>query len=134
MKKIFVIVLSIILYIVPAHAQLGTMLGSQLMKAVTNGAGTAVVNSVTTRVEAKAENMVTKAIDKVFGKVERDTLSTEAVTGMSVLKGMVGDVTEQVAGIQERQRTAGLVPLRDFSEQNAIRKEHNLTLTYDDWD
>lgn len=134
MKKIFVIVLSVILYIVPAHAQVASMLGSQLMKAVSNGAGAAVVNSVTNRVEAKAENLVTKAIDKVFGKVERDTLSTEAVTGMSVLKGMVGDVTEQVAGIQERQRTAGLVPLRDFSEQNAIRKEHNLTLTYDDWD
>lgn len=134
MKKIFVIVLSVILYIVPAHAQVASMLGSQLMKAVSNGAGAAVVNSVTNRVEAKAENLVTKAIDKVFGKVERDTLSTEAVTGMSVFKGMVGDVTEQVAGIQERQRTAGLVPLRDFSEQNAIRKEHNLTLTYDDWD
>lgn len=134
MKKILIIFFSLVLYIVPAHAQLGAMLGAELLNSVKSGAGAAVIGSVTTRVEAKTENLVTKAIDKVFGTVERDTLSSSAMTGIGAVMGMFNDASSTVADIAEKKRTAGLVPLRDFSEQNALRKEHNLTLTYDDWD
>lgn len=130
MKKTLSILILFTLFMVPAQGQILKTIGSTLLQ----GAGNAVVGSMTERLEKKAENTVTKVINKTFGEVPTDTLNTSAVTGMDALGKMIGDVSSKVASATEQAGTAGMAPLRDFSQQNAARKEHNLTLAYDDWD
>lgn len=54
--------------------------------------------------------------------------------GSSAVGGGIGRVLSGFNALIENSKTAGMAPLRDFSEQNAARKERNLTLEYDDWD
>lgn len=130
MKKFISILFLFTLFMFPAQGQILKTIGSTLLQ----GAGNAVVGSMTERLEKNAENTVTKVINKTFGEVPTDTLNSTAVTGMDALGKVLGDVSSKMSEVSERAESAGTTPLRDFSVQNAARKEHNLSLAYDDWD
>lgn len=130
MKKILIFIFFLTLFMTPAQGQILGLLGANALKSLGNGALNAVTGAITQRLEAKAENAVTKGINNIFGEVKRDTLSSSAITGMEGLSMIFGNMADRFNAESEK----GTAPLRDFSEQNAIRREHNLTLEYDDWD
>ena len=55
---------------------------------------------------------------------------------MSALGKALGDATAAYSNAVAGAMSAGAanVTLRDFSEQNAARREHNKTLKFDNWD
>lgn len=130
MKKILTFIFFLPLFMAPAQGQILGLLGANALKSLGNGALNAVTGAITQRLETKAENAVTKGINNIFGEVKRDTLSSSAITGMEGLSMIFGNMADRFNAESEK----GTAPLRDFSEQNAIRREHNLTLEYDDWD
>ena len=67
--------------------------------------------------------------------MKEDTLEAAAAQNMSALGKALGDATAAYSNAVAGAMTgAANVTLRDFSEQNAARKEHNKTLKFDNWD
>lgn len=126
MKKIITILFAIVLFSAPVHAQ---ALG-ELGKALGTLVGKKVINSITNKVEQKSAEIGDNAIVKAL-QAQAD--STEMAPGTEELGGL-GKALSGFNTLIENSKTAGMAPLRDFREQNAARKEHNLTLEYDDWD
>lgn len=135
MKKILAIFFMLSLCMAPAEAQVLKNLGEKALKSAAQGAKNAVGKQVTKRAEAKAESAVNKAINDAFGEVKKDTLEQDAVDNMTAAAKALGEASSAYAGAVSSMSTgAANVTLRDFSEQNAARAEHNKTLKFDDWD
>lgn len=127
MKRTLAILFSIVIFTVSAQAQVLGELGGAALKAAGALAGKVILNKVTDKIEEKVNNMSENTLVKVLGQ---QVDSTGNVTGMEGLTNAFSGLEALV----EKSKTAGMAPLRDFSEQNAARKERNLTLVYDDWD
>lgn len=139
MKKIFALLFVATLCMAPAQAQslksIGKSLGEKALKAAATGAGAAVTKQVSKRVEKKAEGAVNKALNDAFGEVQADTLEASTLENISGLGQSLGAATAAYGNALSGLNTAANAqPLRDFSEQNAARAEHNKTLKFDDWD
>lgn len=139
MKKIFALIFMATLCMAPAQAQILKSLGEKALNAAVQGAaqgaGNAVKKQVTKRVEKKAEGVVNKALNDAFGEVKADTLEASTLENMSGLGQSLGAATAAYGNaISSINTAANAQPLRDFSEQNAARAEHNKTLKFDDWD
>lgn len=127
MKRTLAILFSTVIFTVSAQAQVLGELGGAALKAAGALAGKVILNKVTDKIEEKVNNMSENSLVKVLGQ---QVDSTGNVTGMEGLTNAFSGLEALV----EKSKTAGMAPLRDFSEQNAARKERNLTLVYDDWD
>ncbi|MCQ2180373.1 MAG: hypothetical protein MJY91_09790 [Bacteroidales bacterium] len=127
MKRTLAILFSTVIFTVSAQAQVLGELGGAALKAAGALAGKVILNKVTDKIEEKVNNMSENTLVKVLGQ---QVDSTGNVTGMEGLTNAFSGLEALV----EKSKTAGMAPLRDFSEQNAARKERNLTLVYDDWD
>ena len=127
MKRTLAILFSSVIFTVSAQAQVLGELGGAALKAAGALAGKVILNKVTDKIEEKVNNMSENTLVKVLGQ---QVDSTGNVTGMEGLTNAFSGLEALV----EKSKTAGMAPLRDFSEQNAARKERNLTLVYDDWD
>lgn len=125
MKKIIAILFAFALFSAPVHAQ---ALG-ELGKALGTMVGKKVINSITNKVEKKSQELDENPIVKALG-AQADSTGTVDAEGL----GGLGKAFSGLNALVENSKTAGMAPLRDFSEQNAARKENNLTLVYDDWD
>lgn len=123
MKKIITILFAVALFAAPAQAQ---VLG-ELGKAAGALVGKLVIDKVTDKIEEKVDGMAESTLSKVLGS---QVDSTGTATGMEGLSNAISGFEALI----EKSKTAGMAPLRDFSDQNAARKEHNLELIYDDWD
>ena len=136
MKKFIALLFMFTLCMAPAEAQILKSLGEKALKSATEGAKNAVGKQITKRAEKKAESAVNDALNKAFGEVKEDTLEAATAQNMSALGKALGDATAAYSNAVTGAMSAGAanVTLRDFSEQNAARKEHNKTLTYDNWD
>lgn len=137
MKKIVTLFFVLTVCTVSAHAQLLGTLGSMLLKQVGEAAVTKVAevatNKLTEKMEKKAESMMSKLLEGPEVAVEgTDSLGnpTKETTRMGGLTQMVS----MLGSLQEQSNAAKTAELRDFSKQNALRKEHNQELTFDDWD
>lgn len=126
MKKIISILFAIVLFSAPVHAQnledLGNALGSLL--------GNMLLNSITNKVEQKASEIGNNTIVQTLAAQADSTGTGLDAEGL----GGLGRAFSGLSALVENSKTAGMAPLRDFREQNAARKEQNLTLVYDDWD
>ena len=126
MKKIISILFAIVLFSAPVHAQnledLGNALGSLL--------GNMLLNSITNKVEQKASEIGNNTIVQTLAAQADSTGTGQDAEGL----GGLGRALSGLSALVENSKTAGMAPLRDFREQNAARKEQNLTLVYDDWD
>lgn len=127
MKRTLAILFLTVIFTVSAQAQVLGELGGAALKAAGALAGKVILNKVTDKIEEKVNNMSENTLVKVLGQ---QVDSTGNVTGMEGLTNAFSGLEALV----EKSKTAGMTPLRDFSEQNAARKERNLTLVYDDWD
>ncbi len=127
MKRTLAILFLTVIFTVSAQAQVLGELGGAALKAAGALAGKVILNKVTDKIEEKVNNMSENTLVKVLGQ---QVDSTGNVTGMEGLTNAFSGLEALV----EKSKTAGMAPLRDFSEQNAARKERNLTLVYDDWD
>lgn len=127
MKKIFTILFAVALLAAPAQAQMLGGLGEAALKAAGALAGKVILNKVADKIEDKVDEMAESPLAKILGE---QVDSTGTATGMEGL----GNAISGFGALIEKSKTAGMAPLRDFSEQNAARKEHNLELIYDDWD
>lgn len=139
---LFVIGFSYIFSPVNANAQIWGKLGAEALKevggAVATGIGRSMIKKSTAKVEQQSEKLMDKAMDKMLGlEAGSDTIDrTEAlVTKASALGSAVNAFSNSVVGDGlPMGGTPKAVTLRDFSAQNAERREFNKTLTYDDWD
>lgn len=127
MKKTLTIIFSLALFAAPARAQLLGELGGAALKAAGALVGKTIVNKVAEKIEDKVDDMAENTITKVLGE---QVDSTGTATGMQGISNAIAGF----GALIEKSQTAGMAPLRDFSSQNAARKEHNMTLAYDDWD
>lgn len=127
MKRTLAILFSIVVYTVSAQAQVLGELGGAALKAAGALAGKVILNKVTDKIEEKVNNMSENTLVKVLGQ---QVDSTGNATGLEGLTNAFSGLEALV----EKSKTAGMAPLRDFSGQNAARRERNLTLVYDDWD
>ena len=126
MKKIITILFAAVLFSAPVHAQ---ALG-ELGKALGTLVGQKVINSITNKVEQKSSEIGNNAIVQALAAQADSTGTAPDLEGL----GGIGKAFSGLNALVENSKTAGMAPLRDFREQNAARKEHNLTLVYDDWD
>ena len=127
MKKILIILFSLTLVAAPARAQLLGELGGAALKAAGTLVGKTILNKVAEKIEDKVDDMAENTITKVLGE---QVDSTGTATGMQGISNAIAGF----GALMEKSQAAGMAPLRDFSAQNAARKEHNLELIYDDWD
>ena len=135
MKKIISLLFVLAICMAPAQAQILKSLGEKAIQVATKGAKDAAGNQVFKRLENKATKAVNDAFDKALGEVKEDTISAAVGENASALGKALGEATAAYAGaISSLATGAQNVTLRDFSEQNAARREHNKTLTYDNWD
>ena len=130
MKKILTILFTIAIFAAPAQAQLLGELGGAALKAVGAAAGKALINSVANKVEEKAGEIAENSLMKMLGAPSDST----EVGGLESLGNALSSAASGFSTLIEKSKAAGEAPLKDFSEQNAARREHNLTLVYDDWD
>lgn len=152
MKKILAIVFLLSVFLVPTYAQLpipvGQLLGpiissvgGSALKGAGEGIGNAVSKKVESKVAEKVEKMTTKKLDKMWPDEEPSDStgvsegSVGVLGGLSTIMGAFSsELTNGISTLMEGAQSAANAPLRDFSEKNAVRKEHNLTLEYDEWD
>lgn len=152
MKKILAILFFLSVYLAPSYAQLEFLypivqsVGSAAMKGAGIGVGNALSKKVEAKVADKVEKMTTKKLDKMWGPDEQPSDSARVAnaaeggsvgvfSGLSTIMGeFSSNITSGLSALMDEAQSAANAPLRDFSEKNAVRKEHNLTLEYDDWD
>lgn len=137
MKKIVTLFFFLTVCTFSAHAQLLGTLGSMLLKQVGEAAVTKVAevatNKLTEKMEKKAENMMSKLLEGPEVTVE----GTDSLGNPTKEKARMGGLSQMVSmlgSLQEQSNAAKTQELRDFSKQNALRKEHNQALTFDEWD
>lgn len=122
MKRLLTILLSLVVFMAPAQAQVLKSIG----KAAGTAAGAALLNKISSGIEKKADNFAEKTVNKVLGQNGADSLNAGGSKFEAIGKALTNAM--------EKSQSAQTATLRDFSEKNAARKEHNKTLVYDDWD